>query len=162
MAAERGDVSTQVVGCRVRMLPYAPLLAALCVACAHTPEAPKPDPLGARQAAEAFHRSTRWRDFRGASAGVVPDRREQFVAACERRRDERDLEISDYELLDLRLDPSGDRAAVVSHVSWLRLPSLTERTDTVTTELVRQGGAWLVARQDRGPFAGELGAPYPR
>jgi len=144
------------------MIPRAPLLAALCVACAHTPEAPKPDPAGAKLAAETFLRRTRWKDFRGASAVVVPDRREQFVAACERRRDERDLEISDYELLDLRLEPSGDRAVVVSHVAWLRLPSLSERTDTVTTELVRQDGAWLVARQDRGPFVVELGAPYPR
>ncbi len=144
------------------MLPSALLLAVLCVACAHTPEAPKPDPAGAKLAAETVHRRARWKDFRGASAVVVPDRRAQFVAACERRNDERDLEISDYELLDLRLDPSGDRAAVVSHVSWLRLPSLTERIDTVTTEIVREGDVWLVARQDRGPFADELGAPYAR
>ena len=145
---------------RVRIIRSAPLLAALCVACAHTPEAPKPDPAAVKLAAETFHRKARWKDFRGAAAMVVPDRRAQFVAACERRKDERDLEISDYELLDLRLDPSGDRAIVVSHVSWLRLPSLTEKTDTVTTEVVREGDVWLVARQDRGPFAEELGAPY--
>ena len=132
----------------------------LLAACAHTPAKPTPDPEAIRATAESFHRRARWKDFRGAADLIVADRRQAFVDARDQQRDERDLTISDYELTDLRLDPDGERAWVVSRISWLRLPSVTEQTQLVTTELVGSGRSWRIARQDRGPFADVLSAPY--
>jgi hypothetical protein len=51
---------------------------------------------------------------------------------------------------------------VVSRVSWMRLPSVTEKTELVTTELIRKDGVWLLSRQQGGPFARELGDELPR
>ncbi|HEX4931972.1 MAG TPA: hypothetical protein VFV33_02260 [Gemmatimonadaceae bacterium] len=134
----------------------------LC-ACTHTPAKPVADPAAIRSAAEKFHQRVRWKDYRGASDLLVADRRQSFVDERESLNDERDLTVADYDLTDVRLDDaSGDRAWVISRISWVRLPSITEQTQTVTTELVRvRDQVWLIARQDRGPFTGTLGAPYP-
>ncbi len=132
----------------------------LLAACAHTPARPTPDPESIRATTEAFHRRVRWKDFRGAADLLVADRRQAFLDARDQQRDERDLTISDYELTDLRVDPEGERAWVVTRISWLRLPSVTEQTQLVTTELVGSGRSWRIARQDRGPFEDALSAPY--
>ena len=76
----------------------------LLASCAHTPAKPVPDPQSIRAAVEAFHRRARWKDFRGAAELIVAERRQAFLDARERMRDERDLTISDYELTDIRLD----------------------------------------------------------
>ncbi|HME90395.1 MAG TPA: hypothetical protein VKE49_03165, partial [Myxococcaceae bacterium] len=51
----------------------------------------------------------------------------------------------------------GSTALVISRMSWMRLPSLSETTQLVTSEFVLRDGSWLLARQSGGPFA-ELGA----
>ncbi len=111
-----------------------------------------------RSTAELFHERIRWRDYRGAAELLIPERRERFTQALSARGDERDLSISDYELEQGRLSADGKSATVVSRMSWLRLPSLTEHSELVTSLLVRRGGIWLVSRQQGGPFASELGA----
>lgn len=121
------------------------------------------DPAAIRSAAEKFHQRVRWKDYRGASDLLVAERRQPFVDERESLNDERDLTISDYELTDVRVDEDGERAWVISRMSWFRFPSITEQTQTVTTELVRlRDQHWVIARQDRGPFTGALGAPYTR
>ena len=130
---------------------------ALSAGCAHTP---KPGSLELlKPAAETFHQRVRWKDFRGAAELLVPERRKAFEDARKRLNDDRDLQIMDYELEDARL-ADRDRAVVVSRLSWSRLPSLTVNTDTVTSEFVWFNGTWFLARQDAGPFARELEAPY--
>lgn len=128
----------------------------LILGCATTQAGRQEEADAVKSIAEAFHRRARWKDFSSAANLLVPDRRAAFSQARERQGDERDLTISDYELLELRLDPDGARAEVISRVSWLRLPSLSERADTVVTELVRVDRAWLIARQNKGPFIPEL------
>ncbi len=103
----------------------------------------------------------RWKDFRGAAELVVPERRDGFGNAREAKRDTRDLSITDYQLEDARLSPDGTRATVVSRISWTRLPSVSENSDLVTSEFVFRDGSWLLARQDAGPFAGELSGDLP-
>lgn len=110
-----------------------------------------------RSTAELFHERIRWKDYRSAAELVVPERREGFKQAVSARGDDRDLSISDYELEQARLSADAKSATVISRVSWLRLPSLTEHSELVTSELVRRDGVWLIARQQGGPFAGELG-----
>ena len=110
-----------------------------------------------RSTAELFHERIRWKDFRGAAELVVPERRERFKRAVSARGDERDLSISDYELEQAQLSSDAKSATVVSRVSWLRLPSISEHSELVSSELVRRDGVWLIARQQGGPFGGELG-----
>jgi hypothetical protein len=112
-----------------------------------------------KPAAEVFHQRVRWKDFRGAAELLVPERRQAFEDARKRQHDDRDLQIMDYDLEDARL-AGRDRAVVVSKLSWSRLPSLTVNTDTVSSEFIWLGSAWFLARQDSGPFARELAAPY--
>ena len=123
----------------------------LCSACAHIKRAADLESLKA--AADTFHERIRWRDFRGASELIAPERRAAFQAARDSQRDERDLSITDYQLEDARLSADGSTALVISRMSWMRLPSLSETTQLVTSEFVLRDGSWLLARQSGGPFA---------
>ena len=113
-----------------------------------------------KPAIETFHQRVRWKDFRGATELLVPERRAAFEKARKDQNDNRDLSITDYQLEDVRLVDDGMRAIVVSRISWVRLPSVSEHPDLVTSEFVFQFGAWQLARQDSGPFAPELQAEY--
>ena len=128
-------------------------MVALLLSCAHTPGGGAE---GAQQAAELFHHRTRWKDFAGAAQLVVPEQRASFESARRTLGDERDLSISDYELDNVTLAPDRRSARVVSRVSWLRLPSLSQHDDTVVTELRWRDDAWQIARQTGGPFDGDL------
>lgn len=141
-------------------LPALLLCTTLMSACTHTPVRTESDVQEVKSTADAFHRRTRWKDFQSASGLIVPERRAAFLAARDAQRDERDLSISDYELLEMRVEADGSRAEVVSRVSWFRMPNLSEHSDTVITELVPVGTTWLIARQSRGPFTPELQDPY--
>lgn len=127
-------------------------------ACATTPRSSGAE--GARTVAELFHHRARWKDFGGAALLIVPEKRAAFEQARQLLDDDRELTISDYQLDELTL--AGDRlsARIVSKVSWYRLPSLSQRDETVVTELVWTRGAWLVSRQQNGPFHEELASPW--
>ncbi|QSQ18261.1 hypothetical protein JY572_15515 [Myxococcus landrumensis] len=105
---------------------------------------------------ESFHKVIRWKDFRTAARFVVPERRQAFTRARLALQDERDLSISDYEIEEVVMSEDGTRALVQSRIQWMRLPSATEHTSVVSSEFVYKDGAWLLERQDTGPFADEL------
>ncbi len=130
----------------------------LVSACAHTRRSSGAE--GARTAAELFHHRARWKDFGGAALLVVPEKRAAFEEARRLLKDDRELSISDYQLDELTLSADGLAARVISKVGWHRLPSLSQHDDTVVTELVWRDGAWLVSRQELGPFHEELAGPY--
>ena len=129
------------------------LLALALSACAHS----KKSNLETLQpVVEGFHKSIRWKDFRAAAKAIVPERREDFERARRQLKDEEDLSITDYELEDVKLSEDGLRATVISRVQWMRLPSVSAKTATVTSEFVFRDGTWLLERQLEGPFDGEL------
>lgn len=125
------------------------LLWVLLGACAHAPARGSLEAL--RPAAETFHQRVRWRDFRGASELVVPEKRGRFLKVA---GNERDLTVTDYQLEDAQLSADGQKATVVSRLSWVRLPSVSEQTDVVESVFVFRDGAWFLDAQDVGPFAG--------
>ena len=127
-------------------------------ACAHTRRSSGAE--GARKAAELFHHRARWKDFGGAALLLVPEKRAGFEEARRMLNDDRELSISDYQLDELQLSADGLSARVLSKVGWHRLPSLSQHDETVVTELVWRDGAWLVSRQENGPFHEELSMPY--
>jgi hypothetical protein len=130
------------------------LLLSLGGGCAHTQKTAHLQTL--RPVVEDFHQRIRWKDYRYASRYIVPERRQEFEQARQELQDERDLAITDYEIEEVQLSEDTQRATVVSRISWMRLPSATERTDTVRSEFVYRDGAWLLERQHGGPFDGSL------
>ncbi|MFP2963724.1 hypothetical protein ACLEPN_39865 [Myxococcus sp. 1LA] len=110
---------------------------------------------------ERFHQSVRWKDFQGASRIIVPERRKDFQKARIELNDDKDLSITDYEIVDVKLSEDGHRATIQSRIQWMRLPSASERTALVTSEFVFRDGAWQLESQDDGPFEGELPSPSP-
>jgi hypothetical protein len=130
------------------------LLALLGGACAHTPKSTGLE--GLRPVVEDFHKRVRWKDFRGAARHIIPERREAFLQARKELQDERDLSITDFEVLEVTLEPDGQRAIITTRFQWMRLPSASEQTATVTSEFVFLKGAWQLERMLDGPFDGEL------
>jgi hypothetical protein len=130
------------------------LLALLGGACAHTPKSTGLE--GLRPIVEDFHKRIRWKDFRGAARHIVPERREAFLQARRELQDDRDLSITDFEVLEVVPEPDGMRATVTTRLQWMRLPSPSEQTATVSLEFIFQNGAWLLERMLDGPFEGEL------
>ncbi len=135
------------------------LLAVLLVftlggACAHTQKTS--DLQSLRPVVEGFFKRVRWKDYRAAARYIVPERRQDFERASRERQDEKDLSITDYEIEEVRIVEEGQRAVVTSRMQWMRLPSATEKTDTVTSEFIYRDGTWLLERQLGGPFDGDL------
>lgn len=139
-------------------LPVLLVLAAAFLACAHGRVGG--DPETARKTAELFHHRSRWKDYGGAALLIVPEKRKAFDDARRLLHDERDLNISDYQLDEISLSEDAASARVVSKIDWYRLPSVTNHEDTVVTDFVYRGGAWMIARQTGGPFSDELSGPY--
>lgn len=148
-----------MLGCG-RVVPSATVKRSLALlllalsACAHSSKQSAMESL--KPAVENFHKAVRWKDFRAASRVLVPERQEAFLKARRTLKDEQDLSITDYELEDLKLSEDGQHATVTSQIQWMRLPSVSAHTATVTSEFVFRNGAWLLERQDDGPFADEL------
>jgi hypothetical protein len=130
------------------------LVALLGGACAHTPRSTGAE--GLKPVVEDFHKRIRWKDFRGAARHIVPESREAFLRARADQNDERDLSITDFEILEAALAPDGMRATVTTRLQWMRLPSPSEQTATVTEEYVFRDGEWMLERMQEGPFAREL------
>ncbi|MBM4379943.1 MAG: hypothetical protein FJ086_11720 [Deltaproteobacteria bacterium] len=139
------------------LMLLAPLLAT-GPGCAHTRRTEST--AGLKRAAELFHQRVRWKDYRSAAELLVPGRRKPFTEARDRADDEKNLTISDYELEQLTLSEDGLSGTLVSRVHWMRLPSLAEQSHVVRSEFVLLHGQWLLAEQDKGPFADVLGAPW--
>ncbi|MCY1075582.1 hypothetical protein [Archangium lansingense] len=127
---------------------------ALSAGCAHTTK--KSDLESLRPVVESFHQRVRWKDYRIAARFVVPERRQDFERARRERQDERDLSITDYEIEEVEVAEEGARAIITSRIKWMRLPSVSEQSDTVISEFIYRDGKWLLEKQFGGPFDGEL------
>src|SRR5690242_5137621 len=89
---------------------------------------------------EFIHGEMKWKNYRAVAKQVVPEKREAFTKACDKRDDEKNLFVTDYQLEDCTVNASDQTMAVcMSKVSWYRLPSATEKTVTVATTLKWEG-----------------------
>ncbi|MFP2902351.1 MULTISPECIES: hypothetical protein [Corallococcus] len=138
----------------MKRLPALMVALVLGGACAHTP--PKSDLEELRPVVEGFHKNLRWRNYRALAGFLVPEERQDFERQRRALHDERDLTVTDFEIEDVKLAEDGRHATVHSRIQWMRLPSVSEQTDSVTSEFVFRDGVWLLEKQQSGPFAGEL------
>lgn len=131
-----------------------PLLLCVLIGCAHGPRGSDTDSL--KTAAKELYQRARWKDWRGFSELIIEDRRAGFTKARKEANDSRDLSITDYDTLDVRLKEGNVRGDVVTRVSWIRLPSVTEHTEEVTSHFEFVKGSWFLDSQEGGPFADTL------
>ena len=136
-------------------------LASLALFFAGCATVPKGDPEDLKPAMRALYQSFRWKDFRGAAEMMVVERREAFVKARTKLKDDRDLFITNFELEDAKISPDLLIARAVARLSWYRLPSTTEETATVTNVFVWREGTWQLESQDEGPFEELRPPPAP-
>jgi hypothetical protein len=94
-----------------------------------------------------FARSIRWSDLKGWAQQVVPERRAEFLKLAV--TDEDNLKVNDYEMEDVQV--SGDKAIVRSRVSWFRLPSITNKTESMMVLWERKSGTWMITSIVGGP-----------
>ncbi|MDP1823796.1 MAG: hypothetical protein Q8L48_11150 [Archangium sp.] len=114
-----------------------------------------------KPAVRALYQSFRWKDFRGAAEMMVAERRDGFVKARTKMKDDQDLFITNFELEDAKLSADLLTAKVVARLSWYRLPSTTEKTVTISNVFVWREGVWQLESLDDGPFEELLPAPAP-
>lgn len=133
-------------------------LALLLGACATVPKGEVED---LKPAVRALYQSFRWKDFRGAAEMMVAERRDGFVKARTKMKDDQDLFITNFELEDAKLSADLLTAKVVARLSWYRLPSTTEKTVTISNVFVWREGVWQLESLDDGPFEELLPAPAP-
>jgi len=139
-----------------RLLPVL-LACLLCGACSHTSKKKSASELEVlKTTVEDFHQRVRWKDYRFAARYVVPERRKDFDTSLREGKAEQDLDITEYEIEGVEMDDTGARATVTSQFKWTRLPSLTVRQETVTSEFIYREGRWLLEKQSGGPFDGAL------
>jgi hypothetical protein len=89
-----------------------------------------------------------WSDLKGWAQQVVPERRAEFLKLA--AMDEDNLKVNDYEIGDVQI--SSDKAIVSSRVSWYRLPSITNKTESMMVLWERKSGTWLITSIVGGPL----------
>lgn len=119
----------------------------------------KPDTEALKPTLEAFARGVRWKEFRGTADLIVPERREAFLKARLKAKDDQDLTISDFTQEDAIIAPDLQTARVVAVIKWLRMPNPVEQRATLTSVFVWREGRWLLESQDDGPFVELLPSP---
>lgn len=135
------------------------LLIVFLAGCATVPKGEIDD---LKPAVRALYQSFRWKDFRGAAELMVLERRDDFVKARTKLKDDQDLYITNFELEDAKLSPDMLTARAVTRLSWYRLPSTTEKSATIGNLFVWRDGTWQLESMDDGPFEELLPAPKPK
>jgi len=99
---------------------------------------------------EDFELKARWSESAAVAQLLVPERRNQFLAA--RARDGSNLNITDIELVNVVASEDGERATVTSRWRWFRLPSTSEQAQESTSVWVARSGEWLLESMQGGPY----------
>lgn len=104
-----------------------------------------------RSVLERFHHDLRWKYNDAAAARVDPRFSAAFLDELEDIRD--DLNITSWEIRQIRGIPEKRQAKVRLQITYYRLPSTVIR-DQVTEQLWQQDDTrWFLVSQDDGPFS---------
>ncbi len=104
-------------------------------------------------AVDLYWKAVHWQDALAGSALVAPDARSDWLKT--RDKQERNLNVTSYEIQGEKIDRGGDAATVLVKMTWYLLPSLTEQNDLVQQRWVLISGHWLVGSEKGGPL------PFP-
>ena len=142
-----------------RSAPLLLLAAITQLACAHVRTGSK-DELDHQ--VDLYFKALRWKDFHAAAALVSTERRAQWRRARIAHKDEQDLSVTSFDIEEERLSPETGGGHAFVKVTWVRLPSVVERTDEVEQRWEYREHAWLLVSEEGGPFgdaAGPVGSP---
>ena len=90
------------------------------------------------------------RDYRTTATLLDARLRAAFLAELERA--ERNLSITEIELLSMTMSADGERAETVSRLAYFELPSTVLRTEAVRVHWVYAGGEWRIQGMEGGPL----------
>lgn len=91
------------------------------------------------------------RDYRTTATLLDARLRAAFLAELERA--ERNLSISELELLSMTMSADGERAETVSRITYFELPSTVLRTETLRVFWVFTEKEWIIEGVEGGPLS---------
>lgn len=106
-----------------------------------------------REQQRSFSQYVRWGNFHGASAFVVEDQMDEFLALAPELTDVR---FTDYEILRFELKEDRTRATIDVIYTGYRLSSPISRVMRLHQEWTKTDGEWRV-RLEMGPVREALG-----
>ncbi|MFO8056542.1 MAG: hypothetical protein R6V10_04535 [bacterium] len=96
-----------------------------------------------REAVKGYNECFFWRDFDKASRYVLPEKRNDFLAATEELR--RGYTLDDYRIMKIKLGPSGEMALVDVKRKYIKAPSVTLQDETISQKWVMKQSAWYLS-----------------
>lgn len=104
-----------------------------------------------------YNNAVRWGNVRQATPFLKRDRQAAFVSA--RRRERNELELNDYEIVEVEVSEGGQRADVRVTYTWHRRSQGLMRQTEASQQWQRKGRDWLLVDEKR--TAGEALAWLP-
>lgn len=97
-----------------------------------------------------LHASLVVRDYRTLATLLEARLRSAFLADAEPA--EKNLSITEIELISMTMSADGERAETVSRLSYFELPSTVVHTETIRVHWVYAGSEWLIEGVEGGPL----------
>ena len=138
------------LGNRTLRLTLAGVLVA-AASCSHLKDSGQDEELD--HTVDLYWKAAHWQDAIAGSALVAPGPRSEWLRT--RDTQEKNLNVTSYEIQGEKMDPGGYSASVIVKVTWFLLPSIVEQTGLVQQRWVYSGGHWMVASEKGGPL------PFP-
>jgi len=101
-------------------------------------------------ASRMLHAALAVRDFRTLASLLETRLQAAFLADSDAA--ERNLSITEIELLSMTMSADGEKAETVSRLSYFELPSTVVRTETIRVHWIYQEAEWRIERIEGGPL----------
>ena len=108
---------------------------------------PSQTPLARLQRASvSYYDGLRWKQFGQSAQRIPPLLRQRFI---EEREEERErFFVVDYDVAQVELAPSEERARIIVKFTWYRLPSTTLEKTRMLQEWQSLDGTWMLLSQE--------------
>lgn len=90
------------------------------------------------------------RDYRTMASLLEARLQAAFLADSDAT--EKNLSVTEIELLSMTMSADGDRAETLSRLSYYELPSTVVKTETVRVHWIYQETEWRIERMEGGPL----------
>jgi hypothetical protein len=107
---------------------------------------------------DRFAHDLRWKYKDTATARVIPDEATAFSDRLNQQ--EKDLNITAWEIRKVQMAPDGQKASVTLHLSYYLMPSTVVQDEDVVQEWELRQGRWLLVSQKGGPLP--VPVPVPK
>jgi hypothetical protein len=98
------------------------------------------------EAAYDYNDAMRWGQTRNAAAYVPPEARTAMLADARARED---VQVADYEMVQVEMDEDQKRAQIVVDMTWMLRSEGLVRQSTFEQTWERREGHWTMVREKR-------------